>query len=81
MIVNPTEADAMARVDLVEPLGREVLLHLVVSGAQDETPMELRVLAGAGSAVEPGAAVGLRLRRDRIHLFDAATEERLADSA
>ena len=79
-IVNPAEADVLALVDVVEPLGREILLHVVPSNRQGEPGTELRVLTGAGGAVEAGATLGLRLRRDRIHLFDPTTEERLANS-
>jgi multiple sugar transport system ATP-binding protein len=78
-IVGRAEADLLAQADVVEPLGRELLLHVVVTGMRGDATDPLRVLAGAGTDVVPGSALGLRLRRDRLHFFDAATEERLAD--
>jgi multiple sugar transport system ATP-binding protein len=72
-LVEPARADLLARADVVEPLGREVLLHLVAA----EAGGALRVLAPGGATLAPGAEVGVRLRRDRLHLFDAVTEERL----
>jgi hypothetical protein len=38
---------------------------------------ELRALAAETPGLEVGAIVGVRLRRDRLHVFDAATEERI----
>lgn len=77
-IVRPADADLQATVDVVEPLGRETLLHLVLREERGTPATELRVLTGAGTAgVEPGSKVGLRFRRERIHLFDPATEMRL----
>jgi multiple sugar transport system ATP-binding protein len=77
-IVRPADADLQATVDVVEPLGRETLLHLVLREQRGAPATELRVLTGAGTAgVEPGSKVGLRFRRERIHLFDPATEMRL----
>jgi multiple sugar transport system ATP-binding protein len=71
-------ADLVARIDLVEPLGRELLLH-VVAGADSGPGVELRVLREAGAELQSGSMLGLAFRRNRIHLFDAATEKRLAD--
>jgi ABC-type sugar transport system ATPase subunit len=76
-IVGHSEADLVARADVIEPLGREVLLHFVPDPGPDGALLEIRVMAGAAGAVEAGTMAGLKLRRDRIHLFDAASEERL----
>ena len=85
-IVSPADADLLAVADVVEPLGREILVHLVTDGPRGsaraprgDAGVELRALAGAGAAVQPGARVGLRLRRDSLHLFDPSTEVRLPD--
>ncbi len=76
-IVPAKDADRVARADVIEPLGREVLLHFILGEARDDGLHEFRVLAASNSATDFQAPVGLRLRRERIHLFDAATEERL----
>jgi len=77
-ITSAAEADLVAQADVVEPLGREVLLHLALGGPRSGDQEELRVLARAGTVVEPGSKIGVRFKPDRLHLFDAATEERLA---
>jgi multiple sugar transport system ATP-binding protein len=59
-------ADARARVDLVEPLGPALLCHLQLERHR------LRVLAPPETAVAGGDEVPVRLRRDRLHLFDPA---------
>ena len=76
-MTSARDADVQARVDVVEPLGRESLLHLVAIGEPGDPVVELQALTGPGTAIEPGSKVGLRLRRERIHLFDPATEERI----
>ncbi|MFB3910191.1 MAG: ABC transporter ATP-binding protein [Candidatus Eisenbacteria bacterium] len=99
-------ADLLARVDLVEPLGREHLLHLFREGAVPDggagrasgggggtmgpgaaagagagsgAGAELRVLAEPSRRIAAGARIGLRLRRDRLHLFDPGSEERIEE--
>jgi multiple sugar transport system ATP-binding protein len=73
-LVAPAQADLLAQADVVEPLGREVLLHLAAAG----TGGALRVLAPGGTDVALGTQVGVRFRRDRLHLFDPDTEMRLS---
>jgi multiple sugar transport system ATP-binding protein len=80
-VVEPADGDLLARADVVEPLGRESLLHLVTGERAGDPQAELRVLAAAPTPVRPGARIGLRLRRERIHLFDPSTEERLTGFA
>jgi ABC-type sugar transport system ATPase subunit len=70
-LVAAGAGDLDARVELVEALGRELLVQISAEAG------ELRVLAPAEAAVKSGDAVGVRLRRDRLHLFDPATERRL----
>jgi multiple sugar transport system ATP-binding protein len=70
-LVARDHGDASARVDLVEPHGSQVVLHLVLP---DGTAV--RSVTGPDTAVEEGAMVGLLFRRDRLHLFDAATDQR-----
>lgn len=96
-VVAVEQADLVARVDVIEPLGSEVLAHLELGerdsdgggrgGGGDSDGGDG---AGAGSLgrdfclVTPpevelaeGATIGLRLRRDRLHLFESDTGARL----
>lgn len=68
----PAEVELSGRVDLVEALGSTLLVHVRADG-----PLELRVLVAADEPIAVGDALALRLRRDRLHLFDAATGERI----
>jgi multiple sugar transport system ATP-binding protein len=64
-LVDPATADALhARVDLVEPMGAEVLAHLV-EGAAD-----LRCVVPRATRLEIGAPVGLRCKPGQLHVFD-----------
>jgi multiple sugar transport system ATP-binding protein len=74
-IVAAETAELRCRVDVVEPLGRETVLHVLAGPEHDAVLM--RVLAPGHAALRPGDVVGLRVRPERLHLFDAATEERL----
>jgi multiple sugar transport system ATP-binding protein len=77
-LVEPGNGDLDARVDVIEPLGREDLLHLVAKGEQDQQPDGLRVLADPASGVTVGSLVGLSLKREKVHLFDPESEARVA---
>lgn len=80
-VVKPSEADLVARPELIEPLGRELLVHVAVAGAHQGPAVELRVLSDAETPVNAQSDVGLRFRRDRIHIFDRKTGTRLDDPA
>jgi multiple sugar transport system ATP-binding protein len=75
-IVDEHHADVNAQVELVEPLGRELLVHV---NAPDSAHTQLRVLVATGTSVTTGSVVGLRLRAQRIHFFDPGTEMRMVD--
>ena len=68
------DADLRGRVAVVEALGPATLLHIQPEGA---TASLVRVLAPPETCVAVGETAGLRIRRDRIHLFDSATGARL----
>jgi hypothetical protein len=52
-----------------------VLVHLDL---RDRIPdQELRLVTSPEAGLAEGAVVGVRFRRDRIHLFDAATGVRV----
>jgi ABC-type sugar transport system ATPase subunit len=60
------EDDARATVDVVEQLGWEALVHLLI----DEIRLVARVESGA--APRPGDVVRVALQPEALHLFDAA---------
>ena len=64
-------ADIEGRVTLVSPLGSEQHVNLAVG----DTELVFRL--DKGLRVAPGDRLGLCIPRDRLHLFDAASEERL----
>ncbi len=72
----PDAADIQARVAVVEALGPATLLHLQAERAAPGSGM-LRALVAPEAGAGVGQLVGVRLRRDRIHLFDSATGRRL----
>jgi multiple sugar transport system ATP-binding protein len=67
--------DAPARVDVVEPRGSELLVHLRM-GAQGEGE-EVRVIAPPEPLPAIESVVGLRADGQRLHWFDSATGQRL----
>lgn len=74
LLAAPGDGEADGVVEVVEPLGAQATLHVCLAGATGELT---RVQVAAKDAPRPGARVGLRLARDRAHLFDAATGLRL----
>jgi ABC-type sugar transport system ATPase subunit len=77
LLVAPGDGDLVAHVDLVEPLGRESLVHLVLEPAWEDGPLSVLTLAPGGFRAEAGERVGLRVRPGKAHYFDARSEERL----
>lgn len=89
-LVEPDAADLVTTVEVVEPLGSEVLLHLARpegggpggersgTAAAAAEPDEIRALVPAERATRVEDRVGLRLRRDRLHLFGAGDGGRIS---
>ncbi len=75
LIAQDSTVDARGRVDVVEPLGRETLLHVVLEQPSAEP---LRVLVPGQVGLSPGAQVSLRFQRHRLHFFDPGTEQQIA---
>jgi ABC-type sugar transport system ATPase subunit len=76
-VVETAACDLPMRLERAEPLGREWLLHgrvLLPSGA---IANGLQVLTTEERRWDPAEPIGLRLRRDRIHLFDPQTGGRI----
>jgi len=74
-LTAPDGADATGAVEIVEPLGPHATLHVRLAQPSGEL---VRVQVAAPAARPVGSAVGLRLPRERVHLFDRATGRRLA---
>ena len=72
-LVPAGQGDGAGTVEVVEPLGHIALVHV-----NAEHLAELvRVVCPAEPVPQAGDLVGLRVRRDRVHLFDAASGRRL----
>ena len=76
-LVPNGEADGVGRVEIVEPLGPVTVIHLRVDGLPDEF---VRVVVPADTRIDVGDDASFRARRDRLHLFDARTGQRLGGS-
>ena len=69
-VVDPTPAaDTAGRVRVVEPLGDEIIYEVEVG------ENVLLIKTEPTLRLAPGENVGLRFDRDRLHIFDAATEQ------
>jgi multiple sugar transport system ATP-binding protein len=74
-IVAPGSGDLAAWVDVVEPLGSELIVYLRLG--TDRSGPELRVVAPPEPPIAPDSAVGVRLDPTRLHWFDATTGRRV----
>jgi multiple sugar transport system ATP-binding protein len=74
-LAAPGTADVDARVDVVEPRGSELLVHLALGG--DGGAEEVRVVAPPEPPIAMEAPVGLRFSRRRLHWFDGQTGKRV----
>ena len=70
-LVPPNSGDLAGEIYVIEPSGREKLVD-VQSGEK-----VFRVVAEPGFHGEIGDAVGLMLDRERLHLFDVKSDQRL----
>ena len=70
------ETTVEATIDVAEPLGSHVLLHLALEGTA-ESDQAFRALVSADMHPLVGESVSLLFPADRLHLFDAASEERI----
>ena len=77
---DPGRGDAVGRVEVVQPLGSDLLVHLALTGGAEEVPVVVVVPAEA-AGVRAEQPVSLRLARDRLHLFDARDGARLEMTA
>jgi multiple sugar transport system ATP-binding protein len=68
VIVASGAGDAAARVDVVEPRGSELLVHLRLEA--DGGGAEVRVIAPPEPLIPVESVVGLRAAREQLHWFD-----------
>ncbi len=64
--------DVQAVVEILEPLGHEVIVHTIVQGQ----PLSGRLRSHA-TMPAPGDTILLKINAEAMHLFDPATEDRL----
>jgi multiple sugar transport system ATP-binding protein len=69
---RPDRVHCHARVEVVEYLGDEQLVHLVLQ----DTPVQAKL--GVDERIEHGMEMGFSIPRDKVLLFDAETEERVS---
>ena len=69
-LTTPGDADAVGCVEVVEPLGATTVLHVRIAGASGR-PVRVVVPADRTPALDD--QVALRIRRDRVHVFDGRT--------
>jgi multiple sugar transport system ATP-binding protein len=69
-LAPPGEGDASGRVDVVEHLGAAAILHVRLDGAPGRPT---RVVVASGREPVVDAEVALRIRRERVYLFDEET--------
>jgi multiple sugar transport system ATP-binding protein len=75
-VVGAGEGDVTARVDVIQPLGSELQIHLVLDADDRKTRITAVVAPDTKLAVDD--CVGLQFLRSGLRLFDAETGERLA---
>jgi len=73
-LVAPGQGDAVAQIDLIEPLGHEAVVHARIEGAGTE----ITLVAGVDQDLVPSTTIGLRFRREGIHLFRQDDGKRLS---
>jgi multiple sugar transport system ATP-binding protein len=69
-----TDGDLAGRVEIVQPLGAATLLHVRVDDRPDDL---VRVIVPPETDVVVGTRTSLRMRRDRLHLFERETGKRI----
>jgi len=69
-LAPPGDADGVGRVEVLEPLGATTVVHVRLDGASERAA---RVVVPGHAPVALDDNVGIRIRRDRVHLFDERT--------
>ena len=66
LVAEPVQDGLVAGIDLIEPMGAEMLLHMT------NREHEMRVVCDARTAVREGERAHLRFRPGAVHVFDDA---------
>jgi ABC-type sugar transport system ATPase subunit len=74
-VVDPTDADASGRVDVVQPLGSDMVIYVKLSRSDRE--MTLTVVLPADLQIRVDDTIGIQFCRNRLHLFEAGEGARL----
>jgi multiple sugar transport system ATP-binding protein len=74
-LTAPTETAIAGRVDVIEPLGNELIVHVEIQGGKKS--QKLTAAVSAETQVAVGDQPGLSFRPDRLHLFDEKSGERV----
>ena len=69
-LASPHDGDAVGRVEVLEPLGPTTVVHVRIEGMPDRA---VRIVVPADRAVAIDDEVAIRIRRDRVHVFDQRT--------
>ncbi len=76
-LVGTDQGDVRERVELVEPLGSEVRMHVPLP----DTNRTIVAVAPGDTEITAGATVSLRLQRDRLHFFRIEDGSRIGDGS
>ena len=74
-LTAPNETAIAGRVDVIEPLGNELIVHIEIQGG--EKSQKLTAAVSSETTVTVGDQPGLSFRLDRLHLFDEKSGERI----
>jgi ABC-type sugar transport system ATPase subunit len=74
-IVDPEKADAVGRVDVLQPLGSDVIAQFQLSDNSNE--MMLTALLPAHLPMKTDDRIGIEFARDRLHVFDVGNGTRI----
>lgn len=69
-LASPDEADAVGHVEVLEPLGPTTVVHVRIKGMSGRA---VRVVVPADRVMAVDDEVAVRIRRDRVYLFDERT--------
>ena len=67
--------DAAGRVEILEPLGPTMLVHVRID---DGSESRARIVVPAATRIAIGDRIGFSVRRDRLHFFDATSGRRIS---
>jgi multiple sugar transport system ATP-binding protein len=75
VIVDKKGADVTAHVDIIEPRGNELVVHLVLASGNRQH--ELTIVMPPEAEIRANDQIGLRFQRERLHFFDPDSGARL----